>query len=249
MSSNTSPNGGRRLTIGVVDDDPAVLQMVTDLLTGEGYQTIRCPDAAALMAVLGAGRLDLIVLDLRLPDRDGISIAAQVRGTMDVPIIMLTGRGDDIDRIMGLEVGADDYIVKPFNNREFIARVKAVLRRTARESAPAPAPCKRGYRFAGFTLDEDGRRLFDPAGKPVPLTVAEFDLLVALVRAHGRVLSRNQILDLTHHDRDDVFDRTIDVLILRLRRKIERNPQQPWLIRTERGLGYVFDCDIEAFGH
>ena len=238
MSSNTSPNGGRRLTIGVVDDDPAVLQMVTDLLTGEGYQTIRCPDAAALMAVLGAGRLDLIVLDLRLPDRDGISIAAQVRGTMDVPIIMLTGRGDDIDRIMGLEVGADDYIVKPFNNREFIARVKAVLRRTARASAPAPAPCKRGYRFAGFTLDEDGRRLFDPAGKPVPLTVAEFD-----------VLSRNQILDLTPHDRDDVFDRTIDVLILRLRRKIERNPQQPWLIRTERGLGYVFDCDIEAFGH
>ena len=249
MSSNTSPNGGRRLTIGIVDDDPAVLQMVADLLAGEGYETVRCPDAATLMTVLGAGRLDLIVLDLRLPDRDGISIAAQVRGTMDVPIIMLTGRGDEIDRIMGLEVGADDYIVKPFNNREFIARVKAVLRRTARESLPVPAPCKRGYRFAGFTLDEDGRRLFDPAGKPVSLTVAEFDLLVALVRAHGRVLSRNQILDLTHHDRDDVFDRTIDVLILRLRRKIERNPQQPWLIRTERGLGYVFDCDIEAFGH
>jgi two-component system OmpR family response regulator len=249
MSSNTSPNGGRRLTIGVVEDDPAVLQMVADLLAGEGYETIRCPDAAALMAVLAAGRLDLIVLDLRLPDRDGISIAAQVRGTMDVPIIMLTGRGDDIDRVMGLEVGADDYIVKPFNNREFIARVKAVLRRTARESIPVPAPCRRGYRFAGFTLDEDGRRLFDPSGKPVSLTVAEFDLLMALVRAHGRVLSRNQILDLTHHDRDDVFDRTIDVLILRLRRKIERNPQQPWLIRTERGLGYVFDCDIEAFGH
>ncbi|SMH39779.1 response regulator [Azospirillum agricola] len=249
MSSNASPNGGKRLTIGVVDDDPAVLRMVADLLAGEGYGTALCPDAASLMAVLASGRLDLIVLDLRLPDRDGISIAAQLRGTMDVPIIMLTGRGDDIDRIMGLEVGADDYIVKPFNNREFIARVKAVLRRTARESVPVPAPCKRGYRFAGFTLDEDGRRLFDPAGKPVALTVAEFDLLVALVRAHGRVLSRNQILDLTHHDRDDVFDRTIDVLILRLRRKIERNPQQPWLIRTERGLGYVFDCDIEAFGH
>ncbi|MBP2299815.1 response regulator transcription factor [Azospirillum picis] len=252
MSSNTSPNGGKRLTIGVVDDDPAVLQTVADLLAGEGFEPVRCPDAASLMAVLASVRLDLIVLDLRLPDRDGISIAAQVRGTMDVPIIMLTGRGDDIDRIMGLEVGADDYIVKPFNNREFIARVKAVLRRTAREpireTAHVPPPCKRGYRFAGFTLDEDGRRLFDPAGKPVSLTVAEFDLLLALVRAHGRVLSRNQILDLTHHDRDDVFDRTIDVLILRLRRKIESNPQQPWLIRTERGLGYVFDCDIEAIG-
>lgn len=239
----------RRRKIAVVDDDPAVRQTVADLLAAEGYEPVCCADAASLLAALDATRLDLIVLDLKLPDRDGIALSAQISATSGTPIIMLTGRAGDIDRVMGLEVGADDYIVKPFHNREFVARVKAVLRRTTRETAApvAPGP-RRGYRFAGFTLDTDGRKLTDPMGRPVTLTVAEFDLLLALVRAHGRVLSRNQILDLTHHDRDDVFDRTIDVLILRLRRKIESNPQQPWMIRTERGLGYIFDCAVIAFG-
>ncbi len=239
--------------IAVVDDDAAVRDTVVDVLQSGGFQAVGLVSAAALQAYLTQGALPLlVVLDLQLPDGDGLALAARLRATCDVPIIMLTGRGSDIDRIVGLEVGADDYMVKPFNARELLARVKAILRRAGRvvpePANPRPVSAKRGFRFDGFVLDTEARRLLDPAGGVIALTVAEFDLLAALVAAHGRVLTRNQLLDMTRTDHDDVFDRTIDVLILRLRRKIEPSPHNPRFIRTERGLGYVFDGAVEMIG-
>jgi two-component system OmpR family response regulator len=246
------PGLGRRDRIAIVDDDAAVRDAVCDLVATEGYEPIACADAAALFSALSS-RIDLVVLDLRLPDRDGLSVAAAVRSGSDVPIIILSGRGGDLDRIIGLEIGADDYVVKPFNTRELLARIKAVLRRRGRETpaavapaAPPPAPSRRGLRFAGYEIDLDRRRLTGPDGAQVALTVAEFDLLVALAGAAGRVLSREHLLELTHRISDDVFDRTIDVLVLRLRRKIEPTPAHPRFIRTERGHGYVFDVPVEA---
>lgn len=244
MAANTD----HRARIAVVDDDAAVRDCVADLVAAEGFEAVGCRDAAALFEALAATRIDLVVLDLRLPDRDGFEVAGAIRATSDVPIIMLTGRCGDLDRILGLEIGADDYVVKPFNTRELLARIKAVLRRIGREAPPSPAqtPTRRGWRFAGYEIDLDRRRLTAPDGAPVALTVAEFDLLAALVAAPGRVLSRELLLDLTHRVADDVFDRTVDVLILRLRRKIEPDPTNPRFIRTERGHGYVFDAPVAA---
>lgn len=239
----------RRMRIAVVDDDRALRDGIADMVTEEGYLAQPCATAAALMGLLaGAEPPDLILLDLRLPDRDGFEVAGSIRSTSAVPIIMLTGRGGDLDRILGLEIGADDYVVKPFNARELLARIKAVLRRLGREGRPepAPAPVRNGYRFAGFTLDLDRRTLTAATGATVGLTVAEFDLLAALLKGAGRVMSRDQILETSRISPEEVFDRTVDVLILRLRRKIELNPASPRFIRTERGHGYVFDGPVET---
>ncbi|MBA5776040.1 response regulator transcription factor [Stappia sp. F7233] len=236
--------GGSR--VAVVEDDALVRATVVDTLEEAGFEPLACENAEALARALAAGRQpELIILDLQLPDRDGLAVAGSIRSSSDIPIIMLTGRGSDIDRIVGLEIGADDYIVKPFNPRELVARVKAVLRRRV-PGAVRTAERRRGYRFLGYALDLEARRLTDPDGQPITLTVSEFDLLTALVEARGRVLTRNQLLDLMHRRNDDVFDRTVDVLILRLRRKIEPTPRHPRLIRTERGLGYVFDAPVEV---
>jgi two-component system OmpR family response regulator len=230
--------------IAIVEDDPSVSATVEDLFETAGYTTVHCETGEELMRVMQSLPLDLIVLDLQLPDRDGVSLASTIRSMSDVPIVMLTGRGGELDRIVGLEVGADDYVVKPFSNLELLARVKAVLRR----SRPSTSPRKRpGYRFAGHFLDLHARRLEGPDGAVVQLTVAEFELLLALLKAEGRVLTRDQLLDMTHHADADVFDRTIDVLILRLRRKIEPVPSRPQFIVTERGLGYTFAAKVEAF--
>jgi two-component system OmpR family response regulator len=239
---------GHPVRIAVVDDDAGLRDTVCDLVASDGFEAVPCGDAASLFRVLADERIDLVVLDLRLPDRDGFSVAASIRATSSVPIIMLTGRTGDLDRIMGLEIGADDYVVKPFNLRELLARIKAVLRRIGREvpAALCAAPVHRGWRFAGHVLDLDRRRLCGPDGAPVSLTVAEYDLLAALVGAAGRVLSRDQLLELTHRAGGEVFDRTVDVLILRLRRKIESDPTNPRFIRTERGYGYVFDTTVQA---
>lgn len=240
--------GTRRLRVAVVDDDRAVRDVVCDILESEGIETVACASAADLFAAVARPEgLDMIILDLQLPDGDGFGIAAGIRATNPVPIIMLTGRGGDLDRIMGLEIGADDYVVKPFNARELLARVKAVRRRMTNDF-DAARPIRNGYRFLGYVMDVDRRRLTAPSGAPVALTVAEFDLLHALVQRHGRVLSRDQLLEITHRAADDIFDRTIDVLILRLRRKIEPNPTSPRFIKTERGHGYVFDVKVDEIG-
>ncbi|MBL8513491.1 MAG: winged helix-turn-helix domain-containing protein, partial [Betaproteobacteria bacterium] len=210
--------------------------------------------------LLRAGGVSLLLLDVKLPGEDGFSIARNVRRFSQVPIIMLTGQGHEVDRVLGLELGADDYLVKPFSPRELLARIRAVLRRypaaaaaaaplpAATPMAAAPRPPGKSFRFAGWQLATGARKLTSPAGARVELTNGEFALLLAFLHAPRRVLSRDQLLE---HSRlhDDVFDRSIDVQILRLRRKIEPDANVPTLIRTERGAGYFLDCDVSAGAH
>jgi two-component system OmpR family response regulator len=232
----------------IVDDDPDIRDIVTHEVRRQGWAAFEAGSEAELVAALRERTPDLILLDIRLPDQDGLTIARRLRTTSTIPIIMLTGMGSDVDRIVGLELGADDYVVKPFNPRELVARIKAVLRRTSGQPMKASPSESLGHdcrRFGGWLLDRTARVLTDPAGNPVSLTNAEYLLLEALVEAPHRVLSREHLLERTHAFEADVFDRTIDVLILRLRRKIEPNPQAPRFIRTERGAGYVFGVDVE----
>jgi two-component system OmpR family response regulator len=236
------------IQVVVVDDDPDIRDVVTHAVRQQGWAAFEAGSEAELVAVLGERTPDIILLDIRLPDQDGLTIARRLRATSMIPIIMLTGMGSDIDRVVGLELGADDYMVKPFNPRELVARIKAVLRRTSGQAlgtAPSDALGHDCRRFGGWLLDRTARVLTDPSGNPVSLTNAEYLLLEALVDSPRRVLSREHLLERTHSYDADVFDRTVDVLILRLRRKIEPNPQAPKLIRTERGAGYVFDVDVE----
>lgn len=232
----------------IVDDDPGIRDVVSYELEQQGWKVLEAGSGGELTQVLKKETPNLILLDIRLPDQDGLSIAQRLRTISDIPIIMLTGLGGDIDRIVGLEMGADDYIVKPFNPRELIARIKAVLRRTSGDairvehSDALDHDCRR---FAGWFLDLSARILKDPSGNPISLTNAEFTLLEAFINSPRNVLTREQLLEKTRSYDADVFDRTIDVLILRLRRKIEPNPQAPKFIRTERGAGYVFDAVVE----
>ncbi len=232
----------------IVDDDADVRDVLRYEITQQGWTAEEAEDGAGLGEALKRGTPDLILLDIRLPDQDGLSIAQRLRATSQIPIIMLTGLGSDVDRIVGLEMGADDYVVKPFNPRELMARIKAVLRRTGAALPARAAADVMGHdcrRFNGWFIDLNARILENPAGEPVPLTNAEFLLLEAFVNAPKCILSREQLLEKTRSYDSDVFDRTIDVLILRLRRKIEPNPQAPRLIRTERGAGYVLDASVE----
>lgn len=235
----------------IIDDDPDVRDVVRYELETKGWQVSEAATAAEARELLAQQVPDLILLDLRLPDEDGLSIARRLRATSSIPIIMLSGLGGEVDRIVGLEMGADDYVVKPFNPRELIARVKAVLRRSATAAAPPARSDTTDHdcrTFDGWVIDLTARVLSNPAGEQVPLTNAEFLLLEAFVGAPRHVLSRDQLLERTRSDCGEVFDRTIDVLILRLRRKIEPNPTSPRVIRTERGHGYVFDVKVETIG-
>lgn len=232
----------------VVDDDAGVRAVIRDAAASHGLSVTEAGSAGEAWSTLKGLTPDIVLLDIRLPDGDGMMMAQRLRATSGVPIIMLTGLTDDADRVMGLEIGADDYIVKPFNPREVIARIRAVLRRSRPELTPPPAvpsehDCRR---FNGWIVDLTARTLTAPGGVPVTLTNGEFLLLSAFVAAPRRVLNRDQLLDYTHLHGEAVFDRTIDVLVLRLRRKIEPNPSKPSLIRTERGAGYVFDADVET---
>jgi two-component system OmpR family response regulator len=232
----------------IVDDDPEIREVVSREVQQQGWIAIMAGSEVEMGAALREQTPDIILLDIRLPDQDGLTIARRLRATSSIPIIMLTGMGSDVDRIVGLELGADDYVVKPFNPRELIARIKAVLRRMSSqpmEVSPSESLDHECRRFVGWFLDLSARVLTDPSGRPVSLTNAEFLLLETFVNAPHRVLTREWLLERTHAYEADVFDRTIDVLILRLRRKIESNPHAPRIIRTERGAGYVFDVDIE----
>jgi two-component system, OmpR family, response regulator len=187
-----------------------------------------------------------VVLDLRLPGEDGMDIARRLRADSGIPIIMLTGRKDEADRVMGLELGADDYLTKPFSPRELLARIRALLRRSRAQQTVAEGLQKlRAYRFSGFELNVRLRRLVDPAGKSVPLTNNEFNLLAAFLAAPQRVLSRDQLLGLSRLHNDEVYDRSIDVQVGRLRKKIQPGKGAAELIRTERGAGYVFTAAVE----
>ena len=229
----------------VVDDDPAIRSLIREYLGEHDFKVSVAESGADMDRVLGVEIVDLVILDLKLPDEDGLAIARRLRESLDLPIIILTGRKDEVDRVMGLELGADDYVTKPFSQRELLARIKAVLRRTESKRATRRGEAVRAYRFAGWELNTGTRRLKGPAGQTVELTNSEYSLLVAFLRSPQRVLSRDQLLEASRLH-DDIYDRSIDVQILRLRRKVEESPNQPKLIRTERGAGYYLDSKVET---
>jgi DNA-binding response OmpR family regulator len=226
----------------VVDDEAEVRALLRSGLEPEGYEISEAKDGAALMALLDARPVDLITLDVRLSGEDGFALAREVRARHNVPIVMISGKGDMIDRVVGLELGADDYIAKPFHMREVLARIRAVLRRyapvgteAARTARDSP-PC---YAFDGWTLDMGRRELKTPEGAPCELTTAELNLLAVLIERPGRVLSRDELMDLLKGHDWTPLDRSIDGLVARLRKKIERG-ECPQLVKTVRGVGYVF---------
>lgn len=231
----------------VVDDDTAVCELLQDVLTEHVFSVQVCHNGQQALAVAaGVPHLSLVLLDMMLPDINGLLVLQRLQKLRsELPVVMLTGLGSESDVVVGLEMGADDYIGKPFNPRVVVARVKAVLRRTGALAAePVLAGKRADMMFNGWGLDTTRCELSNPQNEIVPLTQGEYALLLALMQHSRRVLNREQLLELTHSESMDVFDRTIDVLIMRLRRKIERNPHQPALIKTIRGLGYVFAADV-----
>jgi len=229
----------------VVDDDLAIRELIQEYLTANDFKVSLAETGADMDRVLGAEMVDLVILDLKLPDEDGLAIARRLRDSLDLPIIILTGRKEEADRVMGLELGADDYVTKPFSQRELMARIKAVLRRTEGKRATRRGETVRAFRFAGWELNTGTRKLKAADGRNVELTNSEYALLVAFLKSPQRILSRDQLLE-SSRLHDDIYDRSIDVQILRLRRKIEDSPNQPTLIRTERGAGYYLDCPVET---
>jgi two-component system phosphate regulon response regulator OmpR len=233
MDSSAQPR------ILIVDDDPALRELLMGYLVSNGFSVQAVGDGLAMRATLAEGLPDAIVLDLMLPGEDGLALTRAVRAQSNVPILILSARGEEVDRVIGLEVGADDYLAKPFGPRELLARLRALLRR-GQPAAGAGATPATEQRFGPFALDAAGRRLFR-AGSEVHLTSAEFDLLVAFVARPNRVLSRDTLVDLLRGYDRDPFDRSIDIRVTRLRRKIEAEPAAPAYIRTVRGEGYLFN--------
>ncbi len=231
----------------VVDDDPQIRQLLEEYLSGNELRVSVCANGQQMTGVLAEEVIDLIVLDLRLAGEDGMALAHSLRAQSDIPIIMLTGVQDEADRVMGLELGADDYLTKPFSPRELLARIRTVLRRTKATAAKQARPQEvRAYRFAVFELNLRTRRLKRGDGESIELTAKEFNLLAALVAAPQRILTRDQLLEASRVHDNEVYDRAIDVQMLRLRRKIEVDPAQPRFLVTERGVGYRFDCPVEV---
>ena len=230
-----------------VDDDPDLRKIVAQYLEQNEMRVTAVADGVAMDAAMQREVFDCLVLDLKLPGEDGLAIARRVREHSNIPILMLTGRSDEVDRVIGLELGADDYLTKPFSSRELLARVRALLRRVRLHSTIAEEVGKlRAYRFEGWELNLRLRRLKDPAGNVQVLPNGEFSLLTALLASPQRVLTRGQLIEQSHLYDDEVYDRSIDVQILRLRRKIEPDPSTPRFIVTERGAGYQFAVPVEA---
>ena len=229
----------------VVDDQQEICDVVQEYLTGEGYRVSTAHDGAAMRRLLGQSPVDLVILDLMLPGEDGLGLARSLRSESGIGIIILTGRGETVDRIIGLEMGADDYLPKPFHLRELLARVKSVLRRVQTRTGDNPLQVRSRARFAGWHLDLSSRELVSPGGDEIRLTTGEFDLLAAFVNNANQVLSRDRLLDLARNREAGPFDRTIDVQVGRLRRKLEDDPQNPNLIKTVRGSGYIFTPPVE----
>jgi two-component system OmpR family response regulator len=231
----------------IVDDDRQLRALVAKFLGEHGIRVTQAGNGREMMNALDAGRFDLVVLDLMMPGDDGLVLCRRLRERNGPPIIMLTAMGSEMDRIVGLEIGADDYMGKPFNPRELLARIKAVLRRTGRTKAEPEDP-PLGYEFGGWRLEPAIRILRSPDGAIVDITSGEFNLLLAFVMRPRRVLTRDQLLDLARGRSSSVFDRSIDVQISRLRRKIEADPREPTLIKTVRSGGYVFTSDVRREG-
>jgi two-component system, OmpR family, response regulator len=234
----------------IVDDEPRIRTMLHRYLTGEGLKVSDAGDGAAMRAILEREAIDLVLLDLLMPGEDGLSLARHIRQHSDIPVIMLTGKGDLIDRVVGLEAGADDYITKPFELREVLARIRTVIRRTAPRatgtaSAP-PAAVSEALVFEGWRLDLVRRELQRQDGAPVSLTAGEFELLRVFVSHPNRVLSREQLMDMVKGRDWAAYDRAIDTQVGRLRKKIEADSGDPTLIKTVRGGGYVFAAAVKT---
>lgn len=228
----------------IVDDHRDIRDALAKYLEKNGMRATTAVDAMAMDAAMKVGQFDLIVLDVMMPGEDGLSVCRRLRAQGGIPILMLTALGDETDRIVGLEVGADDYLPKPFNPRELLARIKAILRRSERAEMTGASLAGHKLAFDRWILDTDRRRLTDADGAEVALTTAEFRLLTAFLERPRFVLSRDQLLDLTSGRAAQVFDRTIDNQISRLRRKIEADPAKPALIATVWGGGYTFAADV-----
>lgn len=236
--------------LAVLDDEPDITQLIARYLGAQGFRVSQAHRGEALMALMREDPPALVLLDLGLPGEDGFAIARQLREHHRCGLVIVSGRGESIDKVVGLEVGADDYVTKPFDLRELLARVKAVLRRL--EPAPEPAAAATApvaatrWRFSGYTLDTGPRTVRDREGREVALTGGEFDLLAVFCRHPGRVLSRDFLLDATRGREAGPFDRTIDVQVGRLRRKLEADPENPALIKSVRGAGYLLAVPVES---
>jgi two-component system, OmpR family, response regulator len=242
ITAGTMPDMHARVLL--VEDEPGIAQMLSAVLAESGFSAVAVGAATAMDRALAQGPVDVILLDLMLPGEDGISICRRLRSASPVPIIMLTALGAEIDRVVGLEVGADDYITKPFSSRELVARIRAVLRRTQADGHHGTRSV-RSFRFAGWTLEPTRRELLDPGGAHVTLTSAEFDLLMAFCMWPGQVLSRERLLEVTRCGNAGPIERTIDVHVSRIRQKLEVDPREPALIKTVRLGGYLFTPTVE----
>jgi two-component system, OmpR family, response regulator len=229
----------------VVDDHRDIRDLVARYLARNGLRATAAENAAAARRILKSATVDLVVLDIMMPGEDGLALCRHLRETTDIPIILLTAMAEETDRIIGLEIGADDYVTKPFNPRELLARIRAVLRRASSPPASREPSGSTFYRFDRWKLDTARRELAREDGIAVPLSTGEFRLLVALLERPGTVLSRDQILDITRGRNASAFDRSVDNQISRLRRKIERDPKNPVLIRTVWGGGYTLAGEVE----
>jgi DNA-binding response OmpR family regulator len=231
----------------VVDDDPQIRSLLDEYLTENGLRVSTASTGRDMQRILNEATVDLVILDLRLADEDGMAIARSLRERVAIPVIMLTGVRDEADRVMGLELGADDYVTKPFSPRELLARIRTVVRRAKSAVPDAPRGREiRAYRFGDFELNLRTRRLKRQDGRAVNLTNGELNLLAALLAAPERILTRDQLLEASRLHDNEVYDRAIDIQVLRLRRKIEADPSQPRYIVTERGVGYVFSAPVEV---
>lgn len=241
MNTSTAPH------ILVIDDDPIIRDLVATYLSNNDMRVSACASGKDMFGIIDREAIDLVLLDLKLPGEDGMQLARTLRERATVPIILLTGRNEEADRVMGLELGADDYVTKPFSPRELLARVRAVLRRyQVQATLPERDSTRRAFRFAGWELNLRTRRLLSPAGASVELSNGEFSLLSALCRAPQHVLTRDQLLSMSRLHEGEVYDRAVDVQIRRLRLKVEADPSNPKLIVTERGAGYRLASEVES---
>jgi two-component system OmpR family response regulator len=228
----------------IVDDDRDIRDLLSEYLQKQGYRTSLAADGRAMRAVLSRSEPALIVLDLMLPGEDGLTLCREVRAHSDIPIIMLTARGEEVDRIVGLEMGADDYLSKPFSPRELVARIKSILRRTRALPSNLKPDHVKLLRFAGWALDVATRNLRSPEGVSIALSGTDFKLLRIFLDHPNRVLTRDQLIDMTQSRDAGPFDRSIDLQVSRLRRRLNDNPKEPSIIKTSRGEGYVLAAEV-----
>lgn len=232
-------------TLLVVDDDHGIRDLLGKFLQQHGFKIILAQNGNEMQSALTVNNVDLIILDIMMPGKDGLTLCRELRNESNIPVIMLTAISEDVDRIVGLEMGADDYISKPFNPRELLARVRAILRRRGEYVEPVADKHHTWYCFAKWRLDKTARRLFSPEQLEISLSTGEYNLLLAFLARPQQVLSRDQLLDITKNRSAGPFDRSIDIQISRLRHKIEEDHKNPTLIKTVRGGGYVLATTVE----